>query len=241
MLSMPKDQFQIHPSFPDELKGLAEAIAYIYGKRHGKKGSPTKLFTSVVQGDYLLFPNQVQWDENRLKHILAILDRLREQEQAEQPFLLHYKTGKGFYKHFQVHYVEVVIHEKRMYVDAWVAELFDQTDIPELAHNRCFRLDRIESIGANISGEWRNGLDSLEVLFELRGDLAHGSYEKRPGDRLEFVENVLHVSRSITNYHWFQREIVPYGGNCVVLLPKIVRDKIKTVFKQGLSSYEDKS
>lgn len=93
-----------------------------------------------------------------------------------------------------------------------------------------------------IEGEWRkSGLDSVEVEFELLGELAH-AYEVRQSDKCDLIESNSDlpkrvVKRNIYNTFWFIREMLPYGKDCVIVAPTVLRDRLVKELKAALENY----
>lgn len=225
-----------------DIKPLAELLAYLYGHRHGDRGSLPKFVRPVLTGEYLVVPNRVIGWADLLPQIQETLLAYRTKEKERQPFSLRYRHADGTLEDFSVLHGEVSVHESRFYLDAWVAEL-GGADVPALQHNRCFRLDRIQRVNGPVLGEWRDRLDSIQVVFELSGELARGSYEKHPKDlAIEYLgtpeDPCLRVTREVTNTFWFIREILPYGRDCRVIAPGEVRERIRDQVLGMTRNYE---
>lgn len=165
-----------------------------------------------------------------------LVDRYREQQ---QPFRLLYQTPQDESQEFTVRYGEIAFHEKRFFLDAWCEETADKSDYPELAHNRCFRLDRIKAI-VPISGEWHDeGLDRTDVQLHFYKGLAR-AYEFRQGidEREEFEGKELRrVWRRVSNPFWLLREVQAYGADCEVVAPKSVRAQAKKAAELMVANY----
>ncbi|MEX0269375.1 helix-turn-helix transcriptional regulator [Leptolyngbyaceae cyanobacterium UHCC 1019] len=162
------------------------------------------------------------------------LDQLIEQQQT---FHLLYQNSQGRMLEYTVRYAEVIFYEKRYYLQIWCDETEDSQSLPELQHNRCFRLDRIQSIFP-ISGEWRGSFDTIEVQLEFSGWLAR-AYEPKPDDiSNELVGNMRQVTRRITNPFWLIREVFRYGEDCVIVSPDSVRDSFKQKLRSLCEHYE---
>ncbi len=156
------------------------------------------------------------------------LDQLIEQQ---QPFHLLYRNSQEQVLEYTVRYAEILFYEKRYYLQIWCDETEDSQDLPELQHNRCFRLDRIQSIFP-ISGEWRGRFDTIDVQLHLTGWLVR-AYEPKPDDiSNELIGELRQVTRRVVNPFWLIREVFRYGEDCVIVSPEIVRDR----FKQKLRS-----
>lgn len=149
----------------------------------------------------------------------------------QQPFQLSYQDASERILNYTVYYAKVNYHEKRQYLDCLCEETEGNFDIPELKHNWCFRLDRInEAAVTEITGQWRSQLDEIEVEIHLLNRLAF-AYEAKPEDKLvEWIPDkprVKRVIRKISSTFWFIREIMQYSSDCIVVSPENVRSKIK--------------
>ena len=165
-----------------------------------------------------------------------LVDRYHEQK---QPFRLLYQTPQGESQEFTVRYGEVAFHDKRFYLDAWCEEIPDKSECPELAHNRCFRLDRIRAI-VPISGEWRDeGLDLLEVQLHFYQGLVR-AYEFRQGidEREEYEgDNLRRVWRRVSSSFWLLREVRAYGADCEIIAPASIRSQAKKAVESMIANY----
>lgn len=191
--------------------------------------SPIRLELERYQSDVL-----PEW-KNKLQNLIN----------AQKPFQLSYADAQGEVSVHNVRYAAIVPRERHQYLDAWVEETDITTDLPELAHNRSFRFDRITNAGvAPIEGEWRTaGLDTVVVEFQLSGRLAH-AYEPRSADIddswLYSAVPTRMVARRISSTFWFVREILPYGKDCIVVSPSDVRDRIQKELIAAVNNYSQK-
>ncbi|WP_071189824.1 WYL domain-containing protein [Trichormus sp. NMC-1] len=149
----------------------------------------------------------------------------------QQPFQLAYQDAAERVFNFTVRYAKITPHEKRQYLDCWCEETEGNFDIPELKHNWCFRLDRInEAAVTEITGKWLNNLDEIDVEMHLLNNLAF-AYQTKPEDnRVEWIPDkpkVKRVIRRVSNTFWFIREIMQYSSDCIVVSPENVRSQIK--------------
>jgi predicted DNA-binding transcriptional regulator YafY len=158
--------------------------------------------------------------------------------QQQQPFHLIYGTPQGDTYEYTVRYAEVLFIEKRYYLQIWCEETDDSTDLPELRHNRCLRLDRIRAI-LPTSGVWRDRFDTIEVCLHFSGSLAQ-AYELKEEDlRQEWSGEVRQVVRKVVNPFWLYREVRRYGASCKIVSPDVVRDRFKQELEKMLKQYED--
>jgi predicted DNA-binding transcriptional regulator YafY len=147
----------------------------------------------------------------------------------QQPFRLLYGNAQEQELAFTVRYAEISFEEKRFYLEIWCEETEDikNTAFPELIHNRCLRLDRIKAIEP-IDVRWRiEGLDFLKVYLHFYRGMVR-AYEPRAKDiSNEVVGELRQVVRRVSNPFWLEREVLRYGGDCVVMSPESVRDRVK--------------
>lgn len=158
----------------------------------------------------------------------------------KQPFIILYCNSQGTALEFTVRYAQISFHEKRYYLEIWCDETEDiqDTDFPELIHNRCLRLDRIQSI-VKTQGRWREeGLDSLEVYLHFFDGMVK-AYESRENDiSSEVVGEVRQVVRRVSNPFWLIREVLRYGEDCVVVSPEKVRQLVRKKLKSMCQKYD---
>jgi predicted DNA-binding transcriptional regulator YafY len=153
-----------------------------------------------------------------------------------QPFHLVYQNSQGQPLEYTVRYAEVIFYEKRYYLQTWCDETDDSTDLPELRHNRCLRLDRIQAIFP-ISGEWHGRLDSIQVQLHFKGWLVR-AYEPKDEDvQDEVIDQVRRVTRNVVNPFWLIREVRRYGSECVIASPEQIRDQFKQELLSMIEQY----
>jgi len=149
----------------------------------------------------------------------------------QQPFQISYHDAAERLWQFTVYGAQVNMHERRLYLDCWCEETAGNLDIPELQHNWSLRLDRIADAAiVPVKGEWRSHLDYVEVEMHLLRGLFF-AYQAKPEDitsqQLPGERRIKRVVRKITSTFWFQREVLQYGKDCIVVSPENVRDRIK--------------
>lgn len=157
----------------------------------------------------------------------------------QKPFLLHYQNSQGEQELLNVCYGEIRFREKRYYLEAWCEETLPEPEIPELTHNRCFRLDeRIKNILKSNSRWRKEGLDFIPVQLHFYGGMIK-AYERKLEDiDVEEKEDKLVVIRKVDNPFWFVREILPYGKNCEIISPEKVRDRYIEQLKNIVELYK---
>ena len=194
----------------------------------------------INQGD-LEAPLHQALLQKQTQPIQAWRDRIDEFIANRQPFRLLYHNSQGHDLEYTVRYAEVIFYEKRFYLQIWCEETADalatDPDLPEVAHNRCLRFDRIRDIQP-ISGVWKGEFDSIKVYLHLKGWLAN-AYEPKEED----IENVVlgdirQVVRRVVNPFWLIREVFKYGRDCEIVAPDSVRDRVKQQIRKMCEVYD---
>lgn len=162
---------------------------------------------------------------------------LDHQIRIRQPFRLFYRDAQQRDWVFTVRYAEIVPREKRLYLEIWSEETEGNRDLPELAHNRSLRLDRITDLNILPSdGVWRENLDFIKVYLHFKGEMANSYESKREDISNEQDGNIRRVVRQVSSTFWLIREILAYRGGCEIMEPKNVRDRFKqeaqAIYKQ---------
>jgi len=160
--------------------------------------------------------------------------------QRRKPFRLLYQDAAEQNWEFTVRYAKIRFQEKRWYLDIWCEETTGNRDLPELAHNRTLRLDRLQDVEiAPIPGKWHVDLDYIDVEFHVLGGLAIG-YQPRSGDRggdwLPDRSGKVY-RRKISQTFWLLREFLPYGSECLIISPDDVRAKMIAQLQRTLEQY----
>ncbi|MFN6516161.1 MAG: transcriptional regulator [Nostoc sp. CreGUA01] len=164
------------------------------------------------------------------KLIQAWRSQIDEYRQNQQPFYLLYENSQGQELQYTVRYAEPRFFDKRFYLMIWCEETEDVEnlipDLRELWHNRNLTFDKIRSI-VPASGEWREGLDSIQVYLHFRGWMVK-SYQRREDDlEDEMMGDVRQVVRRVVNEFWLIREVARYWEDCVIVSPESLRDRLK--------------
>jgi hypothetical protein len=146
----------------------------------------------------------------------------------QQPFRLVYQDAQERVWSFIVLYARIQPLEKRQYLLCRCEESEGNQDLPELAHNRTLRLDRIQEAAiAPVEQRWLSAPETISVTFHLKGGLAF-AYEQKPEDievSLEDDPPIRRVVRSIYSTFWFLRDIAPYYADCEIIAPEAVRQR----------------
>jgi WYL domain len=160
----------------------------------------------------------------------------------QQPFRLAYQDAADHLWRFTVYHARIVPRGDREYLDCWCEETEGSADLPQLAHNRTLRLDRItEAAVSSVAGTWRPDLDTLEVVLHLYEGLAVAYHTKQGRDiTVEWLSDppqTRRVVRQITSLFWFMRDILPYGADCEVMGPAPLREKVGAIAQQMYQRY----
>lgn len=166
---------------------------------------------------------------------------VEDYRQKRQPFRVLYRNAKEEEHTYTARYVQFDFHEKRYYLQIWCDETEDvrDSDFPELNHNRCLRLDRIQSI-VPTDVPWREeGLDTIKVHLHFYRGLAK-AYEGREVDiEDEMVDDVRRVVREVANPFWLLREIRRYGPDCDIISPPRLRELLAQEHYQMWQRYSN--
>lgn len=158
-----------------------------------------------------------------------------------QPFQLTYQDAAERLWNFTVRHAKITPHEKRQYLDCWCEETQGNQDIPELVHNWCLRLDRIQDAAiAPIEGQWLPDLAQIEVEMNLLRGLAfayHAKPEDIANDWLEDTARIRRIVRRVSNTFWFIREVMQYTPDCVIVSPESVREQVKQKLRLQCQQY----
>ena len=157
-----------------------------------------------------------------------------------QPFCLIYENAQDQELEFTVRYAEIVSQEKRFYLSIWCEEIEDITnpEYPELIHNRCLRIDRIQAVVPTDVGWRQQGLDTTEVYLHFYRGMVK-AYEPKANDiSNEVVGDVRQVVRKVSNPFWLIREVFRYGEDCEIVSPQNVRDRFREKVKSLCQKYD---
>ena len=159
----------------------------------------------------------------------------------QQPFHLLYRNAQEANLSYNVRYAQISFEEKRFYLEIWCEETEDlkNPDFPELIHNRCLRLDRIQGI-TPINRQWRKeGLDYLKVYLHFYRGLVK-AYESKDNRDLsnEVIGEIRQVVRRVSNPFWLIREIFHYGEDCEIISPENVRQQFKRKLRSLCQRYD---
>lgn len=205
---------------PEQVQALRQAVKDLVDAGHPEDAK--SVITLLLSHGNLAAPLR----QDLLRQISQPLEnwRLRIEQYIadQQPFYVLYGNSQDHQLEFSARYAQITFYEKRHYLQIWCDETEDSTDIPELHHNRCLRLDRIQALHPLI-GEWRNALDSINVTFQLTGGLRK-AYEPQPNDIDNQMTGHSHlITRKVANPFWFFREILRYGEDCEIIAPESIR------------------
>jgi WYL domain len=165
-----------------------------------------------------------------------LLDR---QIESRQPFRLYYQDSQNRTWEFIVRHAHIEVREKRFYLETWNEETEGNFDIPELAHNRSLRLDRITNLGiVPTEGQWREHQDLVKVHLHFYRGLAR-AYEAKVEDISDTLEdNVRKIVKEVSSTFWLFREVSPYWEDCEIVSPDSVRDRLKQKLRLQCQQYD---
>jgi hypothetical protein len=163
---------------------------------------------------------------------------------SQKPFRLNYYDASDRLFTFSIHHAQINLIEKREYLQCWCAETDGSRDIPDLAHNRSLRLDRIpEAAITSLNAKWKPDLDRIDVEFNVFGNLIRAYRSDDKQDKLNelIAEPTMarRIIRPIASSFWFFREILPYGEDCELIAP----DNLRQLFRakvQALAVHYDR-
>lgn len=159
-----------------------------------------------------------------------------------QPFRVLYRNAQQQEYTYTVRYAQFDFHEKRYYLHVWCDETDDvrESPFPELCHNRCLRLDRIQSV-VPTDAQWRQeGLDTIEVHLHFYGGMVKAYESKDSLDRENrVIDGIRQVVRSVANPFWLIREIRRYGKDCEIFAPQSLRQLMAAEYRKMCDRYSN--
>ena len=241
IVAIAQQQLEVGKPFtlaPDQVKALQQATKILHDS--GQIAEAQTLIGLLLERGNLEAPQRqlLMQQANQFAEAWRII--VDQHRNNQQPFILLYRNNQDQDLEYTVRYSEIGFEEKRFYLNIWCEETEDikDTDFPELIHNRCLRLDRIKAI-LPTSGKWRQeGLDYLEVCLHFSRGMIK-AYEPRAKDiSTEVVGEVRQVVRLVSNPFWLVREVLRYGGDCVVVSPESVREQVKQKLRLQCQAYD---
>jgi len=163
--------------------------------------------------------------------------RLNQLIDAHQPFKLFYQSNKDQVSEYTARSAKIRLYDKRLYLEIWCDDV-EPREIPELAHNRCFRLDKIVNL-LPVSETWRESIDYIKVHLHFFKGLAR-NYEAKEDEDVEneMVGDVRHVVKQVSSLFWLFRDVRRYGKDCEIILPESVRKKFREELKEMCDCYQ---
>ena len=222
---------------PTQVKALQQAIKLL--KDSGCIGEAQTLSSLLLERGELEAPlrQAILQQVSQMSQAWRIL--IEQHIQNQQSFHLLYGNSQGKEWEYTVRYAEITFEEKRFYVQIWCEETEDITnpEYPELIHNRCLRLDRIQAV-VPTDVPWRQeGLDTLEVYIHFYRGMVK-AYEPKANDvSNEVVGDVRQVVKKVSNPFWLIREVFRYGEDCEIVSPQNVRDRFREKVKSLCQRY----
>jgi predicted DNA-binding transcriptional regulator YafY len=245
IVAIAKQQLEVGKPFTldsAQLKALQQATKILYDS--GQIAEAQTLIGLLLERGNLEVPQRQSLLQQASQFAEAWRIIVDQHRNNQQPFLLLYRDAQEQELEYTVRYAEISFEEKRFYLNIWCEETEDikDTDFPELMHNRCLRLDRIKAI-IPTGGQWRDeGLDSLKVYLHFKRGMVK-AYEPRDADISDDAlvvreEKVRQVVRRVSNPFWLVREVLRYGGDCVVVSPESVREQVKQKLRLQCQQYD---
>ena len=223
---------------PTQVKALQQAIKHL--KDSGCIGEAQTFSSLLLERGELEAPLRQAILQQVSQMSQAWLILIEQHIQNQQSFHLLYGNSQGEEWEYTVRYAEITFEEKRFYVQIWCEETEDITnpEYPELIHNRCLRIDRIQAVVPTDVGWRQEGLDFLEVYLHFYGGMVK-AYEPKANDvSNEVVGDVRQVVRKVSNPFWLIREVFRYGEDCEIVSPQNVRDRFREKVKSLCQRYD---
>lgn len=173
-------------------------------------------------------------------------EQISELIEKKRTFVLTYTNPDGSTQDWTVRYAEINIREECEYLDAWCEEetqKLDGSELDAIAHNTCFRFDRMANYRVD-DARWRKeGLDTVLAKVAFYGRPAFEMVEKATGAkdiaiRLNVTEDGIVETVAIASVFWFLRSVLKYGGDAEIVEPKSLRVKMKENLKKTLARYK---
>lgn len=158
---------------------------------------------------------------------------------AKQPFEALYQKADGEVERYRFLFArvkyrdgsEVSAADGHWYLEGYCTERHERAELPELAYNRCLRLDRLQHAIA-CDGTWQaEGMATVHLTLHLFGGLA-SNYTPVPGrdavKRDKWLDSdTRQVVWRIDSYHWAKRAVLRYGAACQVVAPSSFLTRFK--------------
>ncbi|MGI0494992.1 helix-turn-helix transcriptional regulator [Alkalinema pantanalense CENA528] len=220
---------------PEQIAALRQAVKDLVDSGHAEEAK--SVITLLLNYGNLEAPLRQELLRQISQPVENWRMRIDQYITDRQPFYVLYGNSQDDQLEFSAHYAQITFYEKRHYLQIWCDETDDSTDIPELHHNRCLRLDRIQALHP-FSGEWRNSLDSISATFQLTGWLRK-AYEPKPDDiDDQMTEQSRWITRKIANPFWFFREILRYGEEAEIIAPDMIRQQFAAKVRSLADRYQ---
>jgi predicted DNA-binding transcriptional regulator YafY len=208
----------------------------------GKIAEAQTISELLISRSELTVPQRAELQQFLDQPPLPWREILDQQIRSQTPFRLNYYDAADRHFCFSVHHAQINLIEKRQYLQCWCAETANNQDLPELAHNRTLRIDRIPDAAITpLKAKWRSDLDTIAVEFHLFQNLAF-AYTSKPHDmHNEFLPTDpprRRIVRRVANTFWFFREILPYGEDCELISPDQLRQKFRAKVRALAERYD---
>jgi hypothetical protein len=151
-------------------------------------------------------------------------------------------TPRGSYSVLWAEFWVPTEGQRRRQLLTWCEES-SSGELPELAHNRTFKLNRQDvTVVPLVDKVWRyQGIDTINAVIELRGSLAR-TYQPRPEDVWEEIVQVdnqviRQVTKKIWSSFWLFQGVSRYGSDCIIREPMPLRQAFLSELKKTVEFY----
>jgi len=216
----------------------ANLSAYLtkIAEKHGK--TLDRFLVEIAYGEFVVTPTQCG------RAGLYFREQLSELIEERRTFVLFYLDSELKERRWSVRYAEINIREECAYLDAWCEETqeLDGTELDAIAHNVCFRFDKIARYEID-DEQWREeGLDTIPVRVAFYGKTAIERVERATGAKdiaiqISASDRGIIETVEIASVFWFLRSIIDYGDAAEIIEPKPLRAKMKENLKKILARY----
>lgn len=146
-----------------------------------------------------------------------------------------------------VRYARIRFWNRAHYLEAWTDEADEHAILPELAHNRQLRLDRISYVQERSGAFTHTQLDSVEAKLRIYGTLRKG-YEPAEDDipieeedgtegDVPVGESGMVIQRRVYFPFEFFKTVMSYGPDCEVVSPPVLRQGVSKRLAKAVKRY----
>lgn len=172
-----------------------------------------------------------------------IVEQLQERISQQCRYTIRYRNSQGGERMWDLDRSELRLHNGVLYLFAYVPEMRSRhlSKLPNAEQNMLFRLDRITQIGAASQTRWllaESGFPTLAIRYRMSGPLA--SYQpRRPQETILHREaDCVEIETVEDCLFWFEKRILQYGANALVLEPAWFMRQIEQTFERACARYQ---